>query len=109
PLNAVLSQLSVEVKPIELRYEFDTFEFRQALIEHIQDKLGQDNARIDHLESMLQGVDLAKLTTYEDFVAKTPEDQKRAKILREYFSTEINFALLGIQVEKRLMDFGAYG
>lgn len=109
PLNKTLSNLSKEVKPIELRYEFDSTHFRQAMIKHIQETLGDNSPRIDHLTSMLEDVDFMELTTREDFTAKIPEKQATAKMLRDYFSVQLNFALLQVEVEKKLMDFGAYG
>jgi ABC-type lipoprotein export system ATPase subunit len=109
PLNKTLSQLSNEVKAIELRYEFDTAQFRQAMIKHIQEILGENGPRIDHLTSMLEDVDFTHLTTRENLTAKIPEKQATAKALRDFFSIPLNFALLQVEAEQKLMDFGAYG
>jgi DNA repair protein SbcC/Rad50 len=109
PLNKTLSELGKEVRAIELRYEFDKTQFEQALTKHIQELLGANAPRIDHLSSMLEDVDFVNLTTREDFVSKLPEKQVTAKVLRDYFSTPLNFALLKVEVEKKLMDFGAFG
>lgn len=109
PVNKTLSQLSKEVKPIELRYEFDAAHFRQTMVRHIQDLLGKNVPRIDHLTSMLEDVDFAQLTTRENFIAKIPEKQAAAKAIRDFFSIPLNFELLQVEVEKKLMDFGTYG
>jgi ABC-type lipoprotein export system ATPase subunit/predicted metal-dependent phosphoesterase TrpH len=109
PLNKTLSELGKEVRAIELRYEFDETQFEQAMTKHIQELLGANAPRIDHLASMLEGVDFANLTTREDFVSKLPERQATAKLLRDYFSIPLNFALLKVEVEKKQMDFSTFG
>jgi ABC-type lipoprotein export system ATPase subunit len=109
PLNKTLSHLSKEVKAIELRYEFDAAHFRQAMVKHIQERLGENGPRIDHLTSMLEEIDFVQLTTRENFTAKIPEKQATAKAIRDFFSIPLNFALLQVEAEKKLMDFGAYG
>ena len=109
PLNKTLSELGKEVRAIELRYEFDEIKFDQAMTKHVQELLGTNAPRIDHLGSMLEDVDFANLTTREDFVSKLPEKQATAKLLRDYFSLPLNFALLRVEAEKKLMDFGAFG
>jgi DNA repair protein SbcC/Rad50 len=109
PLNKTLSQLGKEVRAIELRFEFDETQFEQAMTKHIQERLGANAPRIDHLASMLEDVDFADLTTREDCVSKLPEKQATAKLLRDYFSIPLNFALLKVEAEKKLMDFGAFG
>ena len=109
PVNKTLSHLSKEVKSIELRYEFDVNQFRQAMVKHIQEILGENGPRIDHLTSMLEDVDFMQLTTREEFTVKIPEKQATAKALRDFFSVQLNFELLRIEVEKKLMDFGAFG
>ena len=109
PINITLSQLGKEVKAIELRYEFDEAQFAQAMVKHIQDLLGESAPRIDHLGSMLEDVDFANLATREDFIFKLPEKQATAKLLRDFFSIPQNFALLLVEAEKKLMDFGSFG
>ena len=109
PLNKTLSQLGKEVRAIELRYEFDETQFEQAMTKHIQELLGTNAPRIHHLGSMLENVDFENLTTREDFVSKLPGKQATAKLLRDYFSIPLNFALLKAEVEEKLMDFGAFG
>jgi ABC-type lipoprotein export system ATPase subunit len=109
PLNKTLSELGNEVRAIELRYGFDESQFDQAITNHIQVLLGANAPRIDHVRSMLEDVGFANLTTRQDFVSKLPERQATAKLLREYFSVPLNFELLKVEAEKRLMDFGAFG
>ncbi len=109
PVNKTLSHLSKEVKSIELRYEFDVNQFRQAMVKHIQEILGENSPRIDHLTSMLEDVDFRQLTTREEFNGKIPEKKATAKALRDFFSVQLNFELLRIEIEKKLMDFGAFG
>ena len=109
PLNRILSKLGKEVRAIELRYEYDKPQFEQAMVKYIQERLGASAPRIDHLESMLEGVDYEALTTREDFVSKLPEKQATAKVLRDYFSVPLNFAVLKVEVERKLMDYRAFG
>jgi ABC-type lipoprotein export system ATPase subunit len=109
PLNKTLSQLGKEVRAIELRYEFDKNQFRQAMTKYIQEQLGENVPRIDHIESMLEDVDFEILTTREDFISKLPEKQATAKSLRDHFSVPLNFALLQVEVEKKLMDYESFG
>ncbi len=109
PLNKTLSQLGKEVRAIELRYEFDERQFDQVMTTHIQECLGANAPRIDHLASMLEDIDFATLTTREDFVAKLPEKQATAKVLRDYVSIPLNFELLKVEAEKKQTDFGAFG
>lgn len=109
PLNKTLSQLGKEVRAIELHYEFDESLFVQAMVKHIQEVLGSNAPRIDHLERMLEDIDFRNLTTREDFLSKIPEKQVTAKLLRDNFSVHLNFALLKIEAEKKLMDFELFG
>ena len=109
PLNKTLSELGKEVRAIELRYEFDEIKFDQAMTKHVQELLGTNAPRIDHLGSMLNDIDFSNLTTREEFVSKLPEKQATAKLLRDYFSLPLNFALLKVEAEKKLMDYRAFG
>ena len=58
---------------------------------------------------MLEDVDFMHLTTREKFSATIPEKQATAKALRDFFAIPLNFALLQVEAEQKLMDFGAYG
>jgi exonuclease SbcC len=109
PLNETLRDLSKEVKQIRLEYEFDASEFREAIIEHIQKNVGGETLRIDYLASVLETIDFQRLTTSTEFVDRLPTNSATAKALRDYYSIELNFALLRMEVEKRYIDFGSYG
>lgn len=109
PINNALKDLSREVKQIELLYEFDVIACRQTLLEHIQDCLGAANVRIDHVESMLQDINLLEVGDRETFVAAIPENHKTGKALRDYYSNSLNFELLRIEAEKQLLEVGGFG
>lgn len=109
PLNQMLSQLGEEVRPIELRYEFDNMQFEQTMIKHIQEQLGEKAPRIDHICGMLEDVDFTALTDHEDFIPKLQKKQATAKLLHDHFSVPLNFALLQNEVEKKLLDVEAFG
>ena len=105
PINSTLEQLSTEVKPIELRYEFDDAGLRHTLIQHIQQSLGEEvRPRIDHLTQMLEQIDFINLTSRAELLSKISDTQKTAKTLRDFFSNELNFKLICLEVEKRLLD-----
>ncbi|ODN25816.1 hypothetical protein BED46_020240 [Burkholderia contaminans] len=112
PLNDTLSRLGKEVKPIELRYEFDDAQFKQVMVERIQERFEAGDGpapRIDHLHTMLSSVDFKSLTTSADFLSKLPGERSTAKLLRDHFSNEPNFELLKVEAEKLLMDHRAFG
>ena len=110
PINSTLEKLSTEVKPIELRYEFDDAGLRHALIQHIQQSLGEEvRPRIDHLTQMLEQIDFMNLTSCAELLSKISDTQKTAKILRDFFSNELNFKLICLEVEKRLLDVKTHG
>ena len=110
PINSTLEQLSTEVKPIELRYEFDDAGLRHTLIQHIQQSLGEEvRPRIDHLTQMLEQIDFINLTSRAELLSKISDTQKTAKTLRDFFSNELNFKLICLEVEKRLLDVKTHG
>ena len=109
PINNALKNLSKEVRPIELHYEFDLAACRQTLLEHIQDSLREASVRIGHLESMLQEVNLLELTSREAFLAKIPETHKTGIALREYYSNPLRFDLLRIEVDRQSLEVGGFG
>ena len=112
PLNDTLSHLGKEVKAIELRYEFEDAQFKQAMIKRIQERFEAGDGpapRIDHLHTMLSSVDFKSLTTPEEFLSKLPEERTTAKLLRDHFSNQLNFDLLKVEAEKLLMNHWAFG
>ncbi|MBI3849158.1 MAG: AAA family ATPase [Verrucomicrobia bacterium] len=109
PINNALRNLSKEVKQIELHYEFDYGACRQTLIEHIQDVLGDAGVRIDHVESMLQDVDLFRLDSREKFLQRISDAHKTGKAIRECYSIPLRFDLLRIEVERQLLEVGGFG
>jgi ABC-type lipoprotein export system ATPase subunit len=109
PLNQTLSQLDKEVRPIELRYEFDKTQFEQTMVEYIKGQLGEKGLRNDHLSSLLDHVDFTALPPPDDFFAGLQGKQATAKLLRDHFSISPNFELLQLEAEKKLMDFESFG
>lgn len=109
PINRTLSEVGKEVKAIELRYEFDEREFKEAILRHIQQQLGTSAPRIDHLRTALEAVDFKNLNDRDDLLARLPEKQVTAKALRDYLSSTLNFELLKLEVEQSLMDYTSFG
>ena len=110
PINSTLEKLSTEVKPIELRYEFDDVGLRLTLIQRIQRSLDEEvRPRIDHLAQMLEQVEFTSLTSRAELLSKIPDNQKTAKTLRDFFSNELNFKLICLEVEKGLLDVKTHG
>lgn len=110
PINALLQNLSAEVKPIKLQYEFDFDALRESLIQHITQELSEESrVRIDHVGQMLEGVDFINLSSSKYAVSQIPADRETGKALRDYLSKDINFENFRLEVEKGLLDVETYG
>jgi ABC-type cobalamin/Fe3+-siderophores transport system ATPase subunit len=113
PVNVGLKGQSTEVKPIELRYLFDFKAFREAMIEHVRESIGQVEGRAprpDYVESKLKEIDFAALGNRDTAIERIPEDTSvYGKTLREFLSQGINFEILKLQAEQRLLDVRRLG
>jgi chromosome segregation ATPase len=113
PVNVELKGQSTEVKPIELRYRFDLKAFREAMIQHVTEAIGQVEGRAprpDYVESKLKDIDFLALGDRDAAMEKIPEDSTvYGKTLREFLSKEINFDTLKLQAELQLLDVRKLG
>lgn len=111
PINLELHNLSTEVKPIALEYEFDHNSFREAIIRSLKEEVSQDGRgiRIDHLTQMLEELDLLALTSLDELLSQLSDDKETGRILRDYFSKEPNFKTFKLEVEKERLNIEQHG
>ena len=113
PINVDLKSLSTEVKPIELKYRFDLQAFREAMIQYVSGAIGQVEGRAprpDYVENMLKEIDFAALGDRDATIKMIPDDNKiYAKTLREFLAQGINYEVLKLQAELRLLDVRKLG
>lgn len=113
PVNVALKGQGAEVKPIELRYRFDRKAFRNAMIQYVAGAIGPIEgraARPDYVESKLGKLDFSALTDRATALKQIPNDDGiYAKTLREFFSEDVNFEALKLEVELRLLDVRKLG
>jgi energy-coupling factor transporter ATP-binding protein EcfA2 len=113
PVNVALKGQGVEVKPIELRYRFDLKAFKDAMIQYVAGAIGQIEGRAprpDYVESKLGKLDFSALTDRATALKQIPdEDGVYAKTLREFFGVEVNFEVLKLEAELRLLDVRKLG
>jgi ABC-type lipoprotein export system ATPase subunit len=105
-INLTLKDLSTEVKPIVLTYEFDAATLNARMLSWVMEKIGSDEkVRIDHVESVFEQIDFTKAWTYEPFVEALREDGKTAKMAREFFAERSNFELAMLEAWRLRMSF----
>lgn len=111
PINLELHNLSTEVKPIALKYEFDENSFREAIIRRLKEEVAQDgrSIRIDHLTQILENLDLLALTSLDKILSRLNDDKETGRILRDYFSKEPNFKTFKLEVEKERLNIEQHG
>ncbi len=113
PINDELKSLSAEVKPIELRYDFDEAAFRFGMIRYVVEAIGAIESRAargDYVESKLKEIDFSSLGSLEHTIGKIPEDGTTyAGALREFLSGGINYEVLTLEAELLLLDVEARG
>lgn len=103
PINVNLEGLSTEVKSIYLQYSFCVDSFENAVISMIAEKF-EPRLRSDYASQTLENVDLQSLTTKEAFLEKIPDTSKVGMSIREYFSVDLNFELLKLEVENQILN-----
>lgn len=113
PINVELKGQSAEVKPIELRYSFDLKAFKASMIQYVTTALGPVEgraAREDYVESKLKDIDYRALGSRDAAIEKIPDDSTvYGKTLREFFAQGINFEVVKLQAELRLLDVRKLG
>jgi energy-coupling factor transporter ATP-binding protein EcfA2 len=113
PINRELKGQGTEVKPIELRYRFEKKAFKEAMIQYVTGIIGEVEGRAprpDYIENKLKGVDFAALGDRDSTINKIPDDGTiYAKTLREFFAKGVNFDILKLQAELRLLDVKKLG
>jgi energy-coupling factor transporter ATP-binding protein EcfA2 len=113
PVNVALKGQGVEVKPIELRYRFDLKGFKDAMIQYVAAAIGPIEGRAprpDYVGSKLGRLDFSALTDRATALEQmSDEDGVYAKALREFFAEEVNFEVLKLEAELRLLDVRKLG
>jgi len=111
PINLELHNLSAEVKPIALKYEFDENSFRETIVRRLKEEISQDgrSIRIDHLTQVLESVDLFALTSLDKLISHLNDDKETGRILRDYFAKEPNFKTFKLEVEKERLNIEQHG
>jgi len=113
PVNVALKGQGIEVKPIELRYKFDAKAFKEAMIQHVAGAIGQIEgraARPDYVENKLGKLDFTDLADRDSALKQiSNEDGVYAKTLREFFAEGVNFDVLKLEAELRLLDVRKLG
>ncbi|TGK20073.1 hypothetical protein EHO61_06075 [Leptospira fluminis] len=107
-INLDLKNLSSEVRPIELHYEFDSYSMREKLIDNIVTFLA-DRSRRDHVKDMLEGIDLSSLKDAESISSKISDSTKTGKALKTFFSAEENLEKLRLIAFLEYMKVEEYG
>lgn len=106
PINADLLNLGSEVKPIDLSYEFDRVAMNAKVREIILSRLGADERiRTDHLERVFEKVDFSEPLSRADLLAVLRDDGKTAKIVRDFFTEELNYKLIMFEAWKLRISF----
>ena len=112
-VNVDLKGQGSEVKPIELGYRFNWEAFKNGMIQHVAEVVGPIEGRAprhDYVESKLAKLDFNMLTDRATAVKQiSDEDGVYAKTLREFFTEEVNFEALKLEVELRLLDVRKHG
>lgn len=112
PLNKTLAALGAEVKPIELQYRFDAQAFREVMIAKVGEAIGPIDgraARPDYVNSVLSGIDFAKLPGQAETIKAIVDNGVYARRIREYLAEQANYAMLELQAELALLDVDAFG
>lgn len=108
PVNLELKGQSTEVKPIELQYRFDIKAFKESMIEFVSTALGPIEgraAREDYVEGKLKDIDFVTLGNRDETIERIPDDSSvYGKTLREFFAQGVNFEVLKLEAELRLLD-----
>ncbi len=107
-INRDLRDLSSEVKPIELIYEFDFDSMKDALMDKIVSFLG-DRSRKDHVTDVLEAVDFISLKNGESIVEKISDSTKTGKALKIFFSSEGNLEKLRLLTYEESIKVEDYG
>ena len=113
PINEKLKNLSSEVKPIEMQYQFDMDSFKDAMTSSVIDSINEFNdrpARQDVIANRLKGIGFESLSTKLDFLDKLPDGSAaNDKMLSEWCSDDKNFEILKLQAELHLLDVNKHG
>lgn len=107
-INGDLKDLSSEVKPIELIYEFDFDSLKDTLMDKIVSFLA-DRSRKDHVKDVLEAVDFISLKNGESVTEKISDNTKTGKALKTFFSQEGNLEklrLLAYEESLKVEDYG---
>lgn len=113
PVNVALKGQGAEVKPIELRYKYDTKAFKDAMIQYVAGAIGHIDGkapRPDYVESKLGKLEFGALADRDAALKQiSNEDGIYAKTLREFIAEEVNFEALKLEAELRLLDVRELG
>lgn len=104
PVNRTLSNLSTQVKPIELRCEIDQERMRSELVDFVARQL-DETFRSDFLTNTLEGIDFRYLDDREGIIDRlSSTSSKTGKSLLNYFRDDTQFQLLRLQVQSEILN-----